>query len=878
MCVCSHSYAQSVDTLKPHNDSDTHVVIDSLKKDSVIVAKQSDSSAQKLTIDSTQKKPDTIVHTAPVSSGYIINGKVEDVNTSEGIPFATVIFPGSNVGMPADINGNFVLKTESLPGDSIRIQALGYKTLARVLHKGQHNYNFIIEMQRSSSQLGEFVLHSEGVDPALLLLKHIIEHKPQNNPDRSQNYRYEAYNRLELDLQRLTKSQFSRIPILKSYTFVYNDLDTVTEGKPFLPLYLTETISDYYFQRDPKKQREFIKGSMIKGVNNRNVMQYLGTLHQNVNVYKNNIPVLDKKYISPISDDGAFFYHYTIKDTEQAFGHSIILMQFEPRRPGENCFTGDFWVVDSVYALQRINMEVPVTANINWVDHLNIYQEFAPVNDTFWFCVKDKFIASFSAYNSNRLPGVIGRKTTTYHNIVLDDTATTHVLEDKNWRTEVIVNDSAKDRGDAWWANVRPDSLTQNEKKVYKMVDTINSMPVTTVYKNLITFLASGVRDVGPIQLGPYFYLYSSNTIEGNRYRISLGTPRKLKDEHFTGYLAYGDKDKEFKYGFTGLWLLDRKQRTYLYGTYTHDIDHTTNYYDQLGSDNIFSALVRKPGIPYKLAFINEETFEFFREYYSGFSHKLTLTHKQFTPYAPLPSAGIFVDNNGMPSNSVTNSEVQFEFRYAYKEHYVDGQYLRVNLGSKYPIVDLQIGIGIKNILNSGYNYQKARLSITEDVNIPPLGHIYYNLFAGKYFGTLPYPLLEVHPGNEYWYYNNYAFEMMNMYEFISDKYVGFNIEHNIGGGVFNYIPLLKKMKLRQFWTAKGVIGGLSSENELLNFNKGYDFRSLQNNPYIELGTGISNIFQIFRVDFVWRVNPALQPNEPKSRYFGIFGSVRFAF
>ena len=218
------------------------------------------------------------------------------------------------------------------------------------------------------------------------------------------------------------------------------------------------------------------------------------------------------------------------------------------------------------------------------------------------------------------------------------------------------------------------------------------------------------------------------------------------------------------------------------------------------------------------------------------------------------------------------------ELRYAYKEKYVEGQYLRVNIGSKYPIVDVEADAGIKNVLNSAYQYQKTLLSITESINIPPFGHLYYNVFAGKYFGTLPYPLLSIQPGNEYLYYNKYAFEMMNTYEFISDQYAGFNIEHSIGGGLFNYIPLLKKLKFRQFWTAKGVIGSLNSDNEMLNLNKGYPFRTLQGNPYLELGTGVSNIFKIFRVDFDWRVTPKPQAGEVKSGYFGIFGSVQLEF
>ncbi len=427
---------------------------------------------------------------------YTIHGKVEDGGTGEGIPFATIYFPRSSVGTAADLDGNFILKMPSLPIDTLFINAIGYKTVKRLLNKAKHDYNFIIEMERSVTALGEVTIHA-GEDPAITLVKKIIERKPYNDPDRSGNYSYEAYNRLEADLQRMTKAQFEKMPMLKNYSFIYNNLDTVSEKKPYLPLYLTETLSDYYFRRKPKKVREVIKASMVKGVNNENVVKYLGTFHQNFNVYKNYLPVFDKKFVSPISDDGLIFYKYKIRDTQVAYGHNIILVSYTPKRPAENCFTGDFWVVDSIYAIQRVSMEVAREVNINWLDNVALYQEFAPV-DSFWFCVKDKFIAGFSAFKSKKMPGVIGRKTTTYHHIRINNDTIDAVLDDPKVKQDVIKLDSAKYKSDDWWKENRPDTLTKNETSIYKMVDTINQMPITTVYKNTITFISTGVKDIGP--------------------------------------------------------------------------------------------------------------------------------------------------------------------------------------------------------------------------------------------------------------------------------------------------------------------------------------------------------------------------------------------
>ncbi len=860
-------YAQTADSVHIAKDT-AHVTSspDTAKK--VIVT----------TIDTTRKDT-VIIKTKTEGEGYEISGKIEDRGSGEGIPFATIAIAHSGLGTPADLNGNFLLTTNHLPGDTLIVSAVGFKTYKKVLDSKKHKYAFYIELERKTNALGEVVVHA-GEDPALVLLRNIIKRKPINNPDKIDNYKYEAYNKLEADLERLTREQFERIPILKKFGFLYDNIDTVSEGRPFLPIYLTETLSDYYYRRSPKKQREFIKANLLKGVNNESITKLLGSMYQNVNAYNNFVPVFDKQFVSPISNSGYFYYKYKIKDTEEAYGHRIILVQYEPRRTGENCFHGDFWVVDSVFALQRVTMEVPTLANVNWVSRISVYQEYAPIGDSIWFYVKDKFVASFVAPYGLKMPGFIGRKTTSYKKIVLNDTSVTNVLDNKAYKEDVIMYDSSRKYTDTAWARMRPDSLSKNEKAIYKMVDTLQTIPVFRFYKNLINVLVTGVKDVGPIEFGPYWYLYSTNPIEGNRFRASFGTSNKLfKNMFYTGYLAYGTRDERFKYQLTGLWLLDRKPRTYIYAAYTHDIDHSTNYYDQVGSaDNIFSVLFRKPGVPWKLAFTDESRVEFYKEYFNGFSHKLTFHHKEFAPDTLLPSTTIFTDASGNPATSVISTDATLTLRFAYKERFLEGQYLRISLGSKYPILQLDATTSMNGVWNNVYDYQKIKFSISDHINIAPFGSIYYNLFAGKYFGTLPYPLLEIHPGNEYLYYNKYAFEMMNKYEFISDQYVGFNFEHTIGGGIFNHIPKLRNLKLRQFWTAKGVVGSLSDANQALNLNKGFAFRTLQGNPYMELGTGVENIFQLFRIDFVWRVTPQPLPGESKEKYFGIFGSVKFNF
>ncbi len=813
----------------------------------------------------------------PVS--YKIRGTVRDKGTGEGIPFATVFFPGTSDGTAADVDGHFELRVQKLPSDTIHVQAIGYEDGKRRLNADLAQQNFIIELERADNTLEEFVFKYE--DPVVVLLNNIIARKPVNNPDRTSNYKYESYNKLEIDLERLTREQFEKLPIpyMKQFSFIYDNLDTTSEETPFLPLYLTETLADYYFQREPKKTREFIKASQIKGFKNESVTGFMGTMYQNINVYDNFIPVLGKEFASPIGNQGLFYYNYKIKDTQQAYGHNIILVQFQPRRAGENTFYGDFWVVDSLFAIQRMSLEVPKDANINWVTRVSLYQEFAPINDTLWFPVKDKFVANFSMPYKINLPGFIGRKTTSYKDIVVNDPSVTHVLNDPKIKQDVIIADTARETSDEFWATARHDSLSNNEKAIYQMIDTLQSMPLFTRYKSMIKFLATGKVELGKIEVGPVWNVYSSNPFEGNRFRLSLGTtPKLFKDIKLQGYVAYGTKDEDLKYNGEVFWILKRHPRMYLNATHTRDLDRSTSYYDEVKNDNLFANYFRKGGIPWKLLFTEDTRLEFYKEYFSGFSHMLSLIHKDINPFEPLPDKTIFTDDAGKSTDHVVNTEVNLRLRFAYKEKYVEGPYKRISIKSKYPILEMRYGMGLKGVLRSGYEYHKVTMSVSDNLDIPPLGEIYYNVFAGKYFGTLPYTLLEVHPGNEFYYYNKHAFNMMNRFEFISDEYAGINFEHSIGEGIFNYIPLLKKAKLRQFWGGKVLYGNMSEANRLLNLDKGYTFRTLNTVPYIEVSTGIGNILQVFMINFVWRLSPELLPGESNDKYFGIFGSVRFDF
>lgn len=884
MLLSVQLFAQVPDSLR---NTDTTLSIATPLTDSL-------NGEDSLQISDTTATSDTVKQTESLTSTptrrinyitYEITGRVTDKEDGEPIAFAPVFFRGTSVGATTDDNGTYIIAAESLPGDSLFVQVVGYKNKSIRIDRNQKKTTLDIVLERSAAYLDEVVIRP-GEDPAITLIKEVIRHKDKNNSDALDNYRYESYNKIEIDLLNFKRKTIEKLPVpyLKQLGFVFDNLDSSSYERPFLPLYLTEALSDYYYQRDPKKSKEFIKATQIKVVNNKNMMnsmsQYLGKIYLAINPYNNHLPFFDKEFISPTGNMALTFYKYKITDTQEMYGYRVISVKFTPQRDGENCFAGTLRIVDSVFAIQYIAAEMPNNANVNWVKKSDFFKEYTPQGDSLWFCTKENITAELElSEGMMRTLGFIVRKTTSYKDIVVNNSSTTEIVNSKDFKRDVVVADSATNSGEDFWKNARHEELSENEQGIYNMYDSLDKNLAYKRLKRLGNILATGGYKFGPIELAPYWSVYNHNQIEGNRFQFSMGTtPKLFKDIYLNGYIAYGAADNRFKYNINAFWLIKRAPRMYFNFAYTHDVDYTVNYYDKVGLNNIITLAIRKQGVPLKFVFADDVRFEFYNEFFSGFSQMLTVYHKIYDPYDPLPSYTIFRNLEGEASPTVTATEVNLRLRYAYKERFLNGNYFRFSLGSKYPIVDLRLAVGLKNIFNSDYSYQRATLTVSDNWRIPPLGQLYVNVFMGKYFGTLPYPLLEQHPGNEFYYYNKYSFNMMNQYEFLSDQFIGANLEHSLGGGFLKYIPGVKRLKFRQFWTAKGLIGSLSDANKAYNFDKGFTFRSLDGKPYIEVGTGIENILKIFRVDFVWRLTPKALPDETIRRNFGVFGSMKLAF
>ena len=805
-----------------------------------------------------------------------VRGVVKDLNSGEPLPFVNVSFKGTTVGVITDFNGKYFIQTKQ-PVDSLIFSYVGYD---KESYKVQKNSFQIINtsLNPSSVQLQEIVV-LPGENPAHKFLRKIDANRNRNNIERYETYSYEVYNKMEIDLSNIDE-KFKKNVLFNQFQFVFDYVDTsAITGKSYLPVFITETLSDYYYQKNPKKQKEVIHGSNISGVKDEKISEFTGQMYLQVNIYENFISIFGKGFVSPIASFGKMYYKYYLVDSAYLDNAWCYQISFKPRRKQEPTFTGDFWVHDTTYAIKKVNIRIEKDANINFVNDFYAEMEYQKVQDSLWFLKREHYFIDFNI--AEKTTGIFGRKTTSYRDVSLNFNVPDGFFNPKVAQ-ETITKDSVNDKGDEFWAENRHEFLTKKESSIYKMVDSIKQVPIFQTWIDVVNTLITGHYVIGFFEIGPYFKLYSFNAIEGHRFRFGGRTSNDFStDVMFTTHIAYGEKDERFKGAFGAIYMLDKNPRRSTGFDIKHDMEQLGISQNAFTQDNILASFLRRT-YNKKLTMVNEASVFYEHEWYQGFSNTITLdTRRVFgTEYVP------FDEVTGLDTASystVSSTEIKLNTRFAYNEKFLMGEFERVSLGTKYPILNLDLIIGLNNVLKSRHEYYKIHASVDHKFNLNPFGRFRYIIDGGYYLGKAPYPLLQLHEGNETYAYDDYAFNMMNYYEFVSDKYVSLFVEHHFEGFFLNRVPLFRKLKWREVVAAKGLVGRVSQRNkEAMIFPD--NLRGLKE-PYMEASVGIENIFKLFRVDAMWRLSYLQDPSgaENAENYaeipkFGIRAQLKIEF
>lgn len=818
-----------------------------------------------------------------------LHGRVMNDFTKEAVPFASVYWKKAGFGGNTDSAGNFVLKMSHNLVDTIVVSYVGFADVYKQVRNDRKDTSALELVLHDLKQSNTVEVKSK-FNKGLRWWKLIVANKAKNNPYKYHNYAYELYNKMELDINNVSRKYFTDKKLLKPFTFLLDNIDSTSDHKPFLPVYMTEALSDYYYSVDPHKIREEIKAAKTDGMKNESMLQFIGGINQKVNVYENFTNAMGKEFISPLSDVGDKYYNYKGADTQYISGQRYLHLLFTPKRDGENTFSGDCWIHGGNWGIYKINLNISATANINYVNRLSIVQEFGLRSDSAWMFAKDKTVIDFTPFGKEKL-SFIARRTSTYKNVRVNDPSIDQKLATNSQKEEVIVAENAREKDKQFWENERHEDLSVNEKKVYKMMDTIKTIPAFIRYTKILTFVFDGHKKFGAIEIGPWYKWFSGNQLERFRMRFDLGTTEEFsKNLRLHGYLAYGFRDAKLKGRFDVTYKVPGDQGLTLFGSYTHDLDNgRTRYNDEdITTDNIFSQLIRRKGVPQKFLGVDEVKLAVTKEWKSKFSVQPFFTRTEYQTFNPLPTVTSLLHPS---QDHIISSEVGMRLRYAPGERTFSRHRKEVKLKSNMPIFEVRGAWSIKGIFGSEYQFLRAGVNISQTTRIPRWGKINYMLYGGNIFTkqSLPFMLLEMHPGNEVYYYNRQSFNLMNRFEYVSDRFAGINMEHNIEKKFLNLIPFMRKSNMRQFWNFKSVWGELTDMSRALNrieYYNEYRLRSLRGGFYTEIGTGFENIFKILRIDLVWRNAPlrnipaGFNPQLFKSNTndFGVFGSVRLQF
>ncbi len=797
-----------------------------------------------------------------------VMGIVTDADTGEPVPFANVYFYGTTIGVTSDFNGHFSIETK-MASDSLMASYIGYlKQSKRIYRDRFQEVNFALKSM--NFDLPEVVILA-GENPAEILLRRIIENKDKNSRKEFEAYQYEAYNKIQIDANNLSE-EFQNRRVLRPFSFIFDYMDTsIVNGKTYLPIFISESLSDFYFRKNPKSEKEVIRAAKVSGIENESMLQFLGDMFQRYNVYDNYIDIFQKNFVSPIANFGLNTYRYYLVDSTFIGDKWCYKIMFKPRRKQELTFTGHFWVNDTTFAIKSFDMRVAADANINFVDDLVLSQEFDLVEGKYWMVVRDQGIGDFNIIDdSKKTLGFFGTKTTTYRDFVFDTPRDNKFYSQP---TNVIVDENAYNNEEAFWDQNRHEPLTKDELTIYHMVDTLKNLPAFKTWVDIFETVITGYYRMEKFEIGPYASLISFNPIEGTRFRIGGRTTVKFnKNFRLEGHIAYGTLDTKVKWGLGFLYLLDKNPRRAIGVNYKHDIEQLGSSPNAFREDFLFAALFRRNPAN-KLSMTNEYTLYYEHEWFNGFSNQINLIHKEVIPVGDTKIE--LYDENGdvVVEDDVTISEIRLDTRLAFNEKFIIGDFERTSIGTRYPIVGIQYGYGIPGMLGGEYEYHRLKVSVRQWFNVFNLGWSRYIVEVGKIWGKLPFPFLELPPGNETFFFDESAFNLMNYGEFVSDEFLSVYYTHHFDGLLLNHIPLFRKLKWREVGYVRGVIGTLSEKNK--DFNKLPDNTYTLEIPYYEAGVGIENIFKVIRIDGVWRLSN-LDHNNISN--FGLFISLYFTF
>ena len=815
-----------------------------------------------------------LVSTLQLMAQQKITGRVIDED-GFAVSYASVQYRGHKIAVSSDSQGKFSI--EKHPGWVLTVSALSYKSQTISVNE---KMDFIeVKLKDDSHKLNEVVVktkrgkYSRKDNPAVELMRRVIAAKKKTDLSNHDYYQYDKYQKITLALNDLKKEQLEG-KFFSKRQYLLDQVETSPyNGKLTLPVSIDETVSQHIYRKDPKTEKDIIKGQQSNGIGQ--VIQTgeilntaLKDAFTDVDIYDDYVRLLQYPFPSPIGRTGISFYHYYIEDTVYVERDLCYHLQFIPANSQDFGFRGELYVLaDSSLHVKKCNLYMPHNTDVNYVKNMKIEQEYTRLDNGEWVLSKDDMIAELHV--NSVLQDLLVVKNTRLTDYAFDELP--KILF--KGKAKVRHDMDAMNRDEAYWNKYRQVDLTKSESS---MDSFIHRMENSKGFKYIIFFVKALMENYVEIgggtdgkkskfDLGPVNTYISKNFVDGIRLRLAGRTMAALNPHFFwDGYAAYGTKSNDWYTGNIFTYSLNKKKNSpfeFPMRNLTFEVarDVTSPSDENLlhNKDNFFMTF--RAATQDEMFLYHRQKFAFTYETDWGFRFNTSLRFQSNRTVGNLH----YYHLDGTEVKKIRMTDLNVGINYNPGVTYVNTKQQRLPINLDSPEIGLSHTMGFKGFMGGQYHSNITKLSVYKRQWLGSWGYLDFHAIGQAQWNKVPFPMLILPPINLSYFEQESTISLMKDWEFLNDRQVFWALSWDMNGKLLNRIPLIKKLKWREWFAIKGVWGHLTDKNNpYLEKNQGDErlFKFPKNShvmndtPYWECVAGVHNIFKFFSVEYVRRL------------------------
>ena len=815
-----------------------------------------------------------LVSTFQLMAQQKITGRVIDED-GFAVSYASVQYRGHKIAVSSDSQGKFSI--EKHPGWVLTVSALSYKSQTISVNE---KMDFIeVKLKDDSHKLNEVVVktkrgkYSRKDNPAVELMRRVIAAKKKTDLSNHDYYQYDKYQKITLALNDLKKEQLEG-KFFSKRQYLLDQVETSPyNGKLTLPVSIDETVSQHIYRKDPKTEKDIIKGQQSNGIGQ--VIQTgeilntaLKDAFTDVDIYDDYVRLLQYPFPSPIGRTGISFYHYYIEDTVYVERDLCYHLQFIPANSQDFGFRGELYVLaDSSLHVKKCNLYMPHNTDVNYVKNMKIEQEYTRLDNGEWVLSKDDMIAELHV--NSMLQDLLVVRNTRLTDYAFDELP--KILF--KGKAKVRHDMDAMNRDEAYWNKYRQVDLTKSESS---MDSFIHRMENSKGFKYIIFFVKALMENYVEIgggtdgkkskfDLGPVNTYISKNFVDGIRLRLAGRTMAALNPHFFwDGYAAYGTKSNDWYTGNIFTYSLNKKKNSpfeFPMRNLTFEVarDVTSPSDENLlhNKDNFFMTF--RAATQDEMFLYHRQKLAFTYETDWGFRFNTSLRFQSNRTVGNLH----YYHLDGTEVKKIRMTDLNVGINYNPGVTYVNTKQQRLPINLDSPEIGLSHTMGFKGFMGGQYHSNITKLSIYKRQWLGSWGYLDFHAIGQAQWNKVPFPMLILPPINLSYFEQETTISLMKDWEFLNDRQVFWALSWDMNGKLLNRIPLIKKLKWREWFAIKGVWGHLTDKNNpYLEKNQGdgrlFKFPKnshvMNDTPYWECVAGVHNIFKFFSVEYVRRL------------------------